>query len=142
MKKTFMRYIFSVILSMLLVTIGYFWLHGIPLIGLPEKEDVSYVEISDTNLTDEVRTFKAGEDIERAVNMANFLNYQLGTPKQEPPHITITYYLKNGKKISVSANKDTVFWGGKAYTIKGDNGTTFVKITEGLFFSDLLEANR
>ena len=138
MKKIIKQYISPVILSMLIVSISFYWLHGIPLTGLPEKEDVSFVEISDTNLTDDIRTFTKYDDIEKAVNIANFLNYRLGIPKQQAPFITITYNLKNGKKINIYANKDTVYWAGRAYIIKGDNGATFLKITEGMFFFDLL----
>ncbi|AFL99284.1 hypothetical protein Desde_0840 [Desulfitobacterium dehalogenans ATCC 51507] len=138
MKKIIKQYILPVVLSMVFVSIGFFWLHGVPLIGQPKKEDVSYIEIADTNLTDDIRTFTEYEDIEKTVNMLNFLNYQLGTPEQEAPFITITYHLKNGEKVDIFANKDTVYWGGKGYTIKDDNGTIFVNIIEGMFFSDLL----
>ncbi|WP_019849589.1 hypothetical protein [Desulfitobacterium sp. PCE1] len=118
MKKIIKQYILPVVLSMVFVSIGFFWLYGIPLIGQPEKEDVSYIEIADTNLTDDIRTFTEYEDIEKAVNMLSFLNNQLGILEQEAPFITITYHLKNGEKVDISANKDTVYWEAKPIPLK------------------------
>lgn len=132
------QYLFPVFLSMVIVTVGYFFLRGIPLFGIPRIEDISCVEISDEELGVSARTFTEIEDIEKAVNIVKFLNYELGTPKQGEPFITITYRTKDDAVISVSANEETVYWNGRAYTIKGDAGTTFVKITEGLFFYDVL----
>lgn len=141
MKKIIRQYIIPVFLSMCLTTIGYFFIYGIPLLGIPKTEDISYVEIFDRKLDNSVRRFTEVEDIEKTVNITGFLNYKLGTPKQNEPFIEITFYLKDGTKVSFSANKETVYWNGKAYAIKGDNGIKFVNITEGLLFYDALVEN-
>lgn len=138
MKKVVKQYLFPVLLSMGICVVGYYFLHGIPLFGIPKTEKISYVEIHDKRLGNNARIFSETEDIEKAVKIANLLNYELGTSEQEDPFITITYHLKSGDKILVLANEETVYWKGKAFKIKGDNGTIFVKVTEGIFFFDLL----
>lgn len=138
MKKIIWQYIIPIFLSVGIVIIGYYFMHGIPLIGIPKMEDVSYVEISDSRLNIDARKFIETEDIEIAVNITNFLNYRLGTPNQEESFIQITFVMKDGTTVTVSANEETVYWNGKVFTIKGDNGRTFVSITEGLFFYDVL----
>lgn len=140
MKNFCKQYLLPVALSVVLTSLGFFFLHGIPLLGLPQAENVSYAEISDPGLSDKPKRVEASDKIEQAVNVANLLNFQLGAPAKEPPVITMTYHLKNGKVLVLSANKTTVYWKDRAYSIKGDNGSTFVNIVEGLFFyEDLVE---
>lgn len=133
MKKTIKKSIFEVILTMLILSIIYYGIDGIPLAGLPKEKDVSYIEIYSASL-DEIRICTESEDIEKCVKIVHLLNYKFGTSKQGPPLITITYHLKDGEKLSISANDNTVYWKGKAHTIKDDNGDFFVGVIEGMFF--------
>lgn len=133
MKKTIKKGIFEIILTMLILSIIYYVIDGIPLAGLPKEKDVSYIEIYNASL-DDIRICTESEDIEKCIKIVYLLNYKLGTPKQGSPLITITYHLKDGKKLSVSANENTVYWKGKAHTIKDDNGDFFVDVIEGMFF--------
>lgn len=126
----------SVLLTAILISVGFFWMHGIPLWGIPKAEQVSEVTILDTRFGEE-RTFTDANDIEKAVNLANFLNYDLGTAEQGEAVVTITYHRENGDEVVVSANQDTAYYNGKAYNIHDENGELFLNLTEGLFFLDL-----
>ncbi len=138
MKKKLKQIILILLVTSGISIVGFYFLHGIPLLGVPNAEDISYVEISHEALDESARIFTEKEDIEKSVNIISFLNYEIGIPEQQEPLVTITYHTKDGGETSVSANKETVYWNKRAYTIKGLNGTTFVKITEGLFFYDTL----
>lgn len=134
--KKFLYYIIPMTVSGIIITIGYFFMSGIPLHGVPKIEDVSYVEISDTRLDINERKFTEIEDIEKAINLTNFLSYKLGTPEQKEPVIEFVFHLKNGESFTIGSNEKTVYCNGKLYSLKGDNGITFIKITEGIFFFD------
>lgn len=82
------------------------------------------------------RKFTEIEDIEKAINLTNFLSYKLGKPEQKEPLIEFVFHLKDGNSFVIRSNGKTVYSNGKAYSLKGDNGTTFIKITEGIFFFD------
>lgn len=134
----FLTYLVIMILSGSISIIGCFYLNGIPLLGIPKIEDVSYVEISDTRLDIEAEKFTESEDIEKAVHAIKLLSYKLGTPEQEEPLIKFVFHLKDGNSFAISANEKTAYSKGKAYKLKGDNGLTFIKVTEGMFFFEEL----
>lgn len=102
-KQTIISVIFSVIIS------AFIWIvfHGIPLIGLPDIENVKSItitcnEIQEKNITDK-------DDIELLVNAANLLNYRLYGETQGEPIISVTYHLQNGKDITIQANYTTMW---------------------------------
>lgn len=144
MKKViFKNYFIIIIIMCIIVTIGYFLIKGIPLFGVPKIEDVSYVEISDTKLDINARKFTEIEDIEKAINLTNLLLYKLGTPEEKEPLIEFVFHLKDGNSFVISANEKTVYSNGKSYSLKGDNGKVFIKITEGVFFfGELVEKEK
>ncbi len=74
-----------ILLSMLISIIGYFIMHGIPLSGIPEIDDISYVEISNNILDVQARRFTDIEELEKAVYVTHFLSYNPGTPEMEEP---------------------------------------------------------
>lgn len=126
---------------MLISTIGYFIMYGIPLSGIPEIDDISYVEISNNRLDVQARRFTDIEELEKAVNVTHFLSYKPGKPEIEEPIIEMIFHLKDGTSLSVSANEKTVYKNGKAYVLKGDNGEVFIRISEGIFFFHDLHEN-
>ena len=76
------------------------------------------------------------EDIEFAVNLTHFLNYSIfqKAGQEEQPLITITYHLTDGNAVSVSANREMVWWKGKVHVLRKED--LFVNLTENIFFSD------
>ncbi|GAA0180973.1 hypothetical protein SH2C18_35740 [Clostridium sediminicola] len=139
----FLYYLIPMIVTGIICIIGYIFINGIPLFNVPEIEEVSYVEISDSQLDIKSRKFTKVEDIEKAISLTNFLYYSFGKPEQKEPLIKFSFHLKDGKSYVISSNEKTVFVNGKAYKLKGDNGKTFTNLTEGIFFfSEMVEKEK
>ncbi len=102
---------------------------GMYLLGVPAVDEVESVTVSYRNETKELSD---PEQTELAVKLTGFLRYGLfGKAPEGEPLITIVYHLK-GRDIEVSANRETVWWQGKAHAIKEPE--MFVNLTEGIFF--------
>ncbi len=135
-KQTTARKFFSwntlwvVLISCIVNACVWIGFHGIPLMGLPRKEAVESITLL-YNGTEE-RTVTDKEKVELLVKSANLLNYQLGGETEGSPVITITYFLENGKSVSIEANATTVWWKGKSYALKETE--VFVNVIQGLFF--------
>ena len=124
----------------LLVGVSIFH-RGMYLIGVPKAEKVQYVTVSYPEVTDEEKKITDREQIRLAVQLTGFLRYSLleEADSGESPMITITYHQENQAAITVSANRNTVWWKGKSHVIKDPD--MFVNLTEGIFFlEDLPEA--
>ena len=78
------------------------------------------------------------DKIDLASKIPGFLNYELGTPDKGEAVITVTYHKKDGSTVEISANESTVYWHGRAYKIKWEKGRTFINVTRGIFFPDIL----
>jgi hypothetical protein len=130
------------IISALVIVVGYILINGLPLTNIPEIEDVSYVEITDARLDTDTRAFTETEDIENALNVTGLLLYKPGKVEQQEspknPVIELIFYLKDGTTLVIAADEQTVSIDGKEHNLKGDNGTTFLHVTEGIFFFDAL----
>lgn len=135
-KTIILNYVLTPLGAALILSLWFFTVKGIPLGGLPDLEDVALVEITDKRVGITVRIEEEGEAMKTAVNLPGFLKYSFGKPEEEELFITITYYLKNDKVMTVKAGKTSVLWNGKARKIQRDNGSMFLKIVEGYYFSD------
>ncbi len=120
-----------IIVSCILNAAIWILFHGIPLIGLPKKEDVKSVTII-YNETQK-REITDNETIELLIKSANLLNYQLWGQTEGSPIIDIIYHLKDGNDIKIRANNNTMWWHGKSHVIKEKD--TFINIIQGLFFN-------
>lgn len=105
--------------------------HGVPLIGLPEKEEVKSISVIHSTLGE--RELVDEKDINLLVNAANLLNYRFTGETEGEPLIKVVYHLKADKDITIQANRTTMWWHGKSHPIKETK--TFINIVEGLFFS-------
>lgn len=125
----------------LLVGVSIFH-RGMYLIGVPKAEKVQYVTVSYPEVTDEEKKITDREQIRLAVQLTGFLRYSLleEADSGESPMITITYYQENQPAITVSANRNTVWWKGKSHVIKDPD--MFVNLTEGIFFLEDLPEGR
>lgn len=146
MKKIFKNNILPCLLAVILTSVLFFCTKGIPLFGLPSDEDIASVTVTNYGLGGITYTITDPEEIHLARNMANFLCYipfsQSTAAASGENTISFTYHCKDGSSVTVAANRTTVFYRGKAHTLKGDNGPTFVNVAEGLFFlKDAVEAN-
>lgn len=123
----------SVLLTMVLSTVGWYFLHGVPLPGLPEAEAVQSVTL--LRADGESRVVINAEDVDLLVKAANLLNYRFGTAKEEQPKLTVVYELKDGGSYVLQAGETTVWWKGKAHPLKQKK--IFYNVAEGLFFQDI-----
>lgn len=122
----------SMLLTALLVTVGWYFLHGVPLIGLPKAEDVQSVTVIGEN--GESRVITDAEDVDLLVMAANMLNYRFGTPEEQQAKLTVIYELTDGKNCVLQAGETTVWWKSKAHPLKQKR--VFYNVAEGLFFFD------
>ncbi len=122
----------SMLLTAFLVTIGWYFLHGIPLIGLPKVEEVQSVTIICED--GESQAVADAEDVDLMVTAANMLNYHFGIPEEEPSKLTVIYHLRNSGSIVVQAGETTVWWKGKAHPLKQKR--VFYNVVQGLFFNE------
>lgn len=99
----------------------------------PKIENIEKVTVTE-NETGIVKEFADSENIELAVKLVNFLNivpFSTASDTYEPL-ISITYSLKDGSEIHLSANDTEVLLNGKGHQIKDPR--VFINLSEGVFF--------
>lgn len=121
----------SVIITVILCTILWFTLYGVPLSGLPDEKNVESITLL---YGDTTREIDDSEDISRLVNAANLCSYQFGKAEETAPLVTVTYHTKDGKDITLSASSETMWWKGRPHKLKETD--LFVNIIEGLYFQN------
>lgn len=127
-------FLLKIFIGMLICAVLYLCVYGMALIGIPEAEEVERITISYSEFPDEVRELTEKEDLEMVIQLSDFLNYSLlgEDASDSPPIVTVTYFLKNGDTVTVSANRTSVWWKGKVHALKQED--LFVNLTEGIFF--------
>ena len=135
-KKSLGQLVLQIICSLVLFLAINIGINGMYLIGVPKAEDVQSVTISYPEKSAAVQTVTDVEHLQSAVSLTNFLRYSLfaAVDASEEPLITITYALSDGSNVSVSANRTTVWWKGKAHALKQED--SFVNLTEGIFYDE------
>lgn len=140
-QKVIWNTLYVIVISCVLNIVIWIGFHGIPLTGVPRKEDVESVTIICTdagNGTIETeknireRTITDDESIELLVKATGLLNYRFFGEKEETPVIVVTYHLKNGDSVCIGANRNTMWWHGRSHAVKETD--VFVNIIQGLFF--------
>lgn len=133
-KRIFSRYIIPVIISTVLLVLIDIAVNGMYLIGVPDVSDVKKVTISYNELKSEPEVMTDRENIDLAVHLTGFLKYSPfeKADSSDKPDVTITYFMSEGDEITVSASWDTVWWNGKAHSLK--NKGHFIKMVQGIFF--------
>lgn len=128
------RFLLTVCITTLLLMGVSVLTEGMYLIGMPDVEDVRSVTLSYPEKTAEIKTISDARQMELAVKASGFLRYALfeEADVREKPLITVTYFLDDGERVCVSANRDTVWWKGKAYAIQEKE--LFINVVEGIFF--------
>ena len=122
--------IFVVMISCILNVVIWIAFHGIPIMGIPNIEEVESITIKYNNVQQKEIIKK--EEIELLVKSSNILNYKILGKKEGQPVISMIYHLKNGKDVMIEANYTTVWWKGKSYEIKEKD--MFINIITVLFF--------
>ena len=120
--------------TVLVLVIEILFVDGMFLTGVPAVDDVERAVIEYPAISAQSVEVTDREKIELAVKLTGFLDYNVFGEANESgtPLVTITYYLSDGRELSVAANNDTVWWKGRARLLKDDE--TFVNLTRGIFF--------
>jgi hypothetical protein len=124
------------IITAVIVAIGFVLMNGIPLLNVPELEEISFIEITDYKLDVHSRRLTEIDDVETALNLTNFLTYLPGESDGRELVIEMKIHLKNGSLFVISANEERAMMNGKEYRLKGDHGIIFINLAEGIFFLD------
>jgi len=123
--------LFSTSFTILLFSIIWIATRGVPLLGLPNKEKVISIVINQVN-DKKQRTITDPDGIDLLVNAANLCSYRPFTKAKGKPTISVTYFLADGTKINLQANKNTMWWHGSAHRLHQTE--IFIAILDGLFF--------
>lgn len=130
-------------ITAVIVAIGFVLMNGIPLLTIPELEEISFIEITDYKLDNHSRRLTEIDDVETALNLTNLLTYLPGESDGGELVIEMKIHLKDGGLFVISANEERAMMNGKEYRLKGDHGIVFINLTEGIFFFDeLVESER
>lgn len=122
--------LYTVVSIVVIQTIIWVAFHGVPLIGLPQAEDVKSISI--TQNSSQEREIKMREEIELMINATNLLNYRIFGKKEGSPVMTVTFHLKDGDDVTISANNTSMWWHGKVHPIK--DTSLFINVVDGIFF--------
>lgn len=120
----------TIVVVLVIQTIIWVAFHGIPLIGLPQAEDVKSILI--TQNSSQEREIKTREEIELMINATNLLNYRIFGKKEGSPVMTVTFHLKDGEDVTMKANNTSMWWHGKVHPIK--DTSLFINVVDGIFF--------
>lgn len=133
-KKRMGQLLLEIALTTLLLVGIKIFMEGMYLLGVPQQEEVTRVTLSYPQCTREIKEVEDPEEILLAVQLTAFLKYRplAGADLADQPLITITYYTREGREITLSASENTVWWRGKAHPLKHPGN--FIKMAEGIFF--------
>ncbi|MCI1999597.1 MAG: hypothetical protein LKJ75_02345 [Clostridia bacterium] len=127
-KRNFITFIASLLTGLLV----FYFLHGMPLFGMPDIKNIDYVEITDTHIGEETKKITSEKDIKTARNLAGVLRYKFKTVNDNEPFIIMVFHIKDGKTAKLSVGEKTALWKDKKYSIKDTD--FFIKAVEGLYF--------
>lgn len=127
-------FLLTVLASTILVVLIHLLTSGMYLLGVPKAQEVQAVTLSYPQVSEAVKEVNDREKIEQAVKLTGFLKYSLFQEADTggEPLITMTYRLADGRTVSVSANRETVWWKGKARALKKPD--MFLNLAQGIFF--------
>lgn len=117
----------------------YFSVKGLNLSGLPEYAEIVQVEITSANRPGETVTLTQQDKIRQSVNAAGLLVYRFGKAPEQPPIITMQYYLRDGTSQTVAVSENTVSYKGRTHKLKS-SAENFVHIVETVFFNEAASA--
>ncbi|MDD4749519.1 MAG: hypothetical protein PHD26_06265 [Methanosarcinaceae archaeon] len=133
MLTKFTKFLIPVLLTSLILLAFFYFAHGLSLVHELKTEDVETVQITQGK---ESLTLKNDKDIEKAVLVVKVLAFRFGKANGGTPNASCTFYLREGSKIEIGANKDTLFKNGKQYLAVKDSCSFFENLIQGFFFSE------
>ncbi len=134
----FIKYTIPIFITIALSILGYIWLNGIPIRGIPETDAIAYVEVCDQQLAPEAKKIIEREEIEKVRHAVQLMFTRPGKANQDEPIIDLVFHQKNGTTYTIQASEKTVWVNGKPHRLRGDNGSVFIKVIEAMFFYEEL----
>ncbi|WP_440947885.1 hypothetical protein ACSAZL_06470 [Methanosarcina sp. T3] len=139
MIKKVTNFIISLVITTIILLVYFYLVHGLPIAHELEQTNIVSVQIMQGN---ETITLTDDKDIENAVNFVNVLSFRFGEANGGPADTTCTFYLRDGSKIEIGANNDTIFKNGKQYVGVNESCRFFGNVIQGFFFSETLQDGR
>ncbi|KKG08480.1 hypothetical protein [Methanosarcina sp. 2.H.A.1B.4] len=136
MIKKVANFIISFVITTIILLVYFYLAHGLPVAQELEKTNIVSVQIVQGN---ETINLTGDEDLEKAVNVVKVLSFRFGEANGGPADTTCTFYQRDGSKIEIGANNDTIFKNGKQYVGVNDSCRLFGNLIQGLFFSETLQ---
>ncbi|KKG17060.1 hypothetical protein EO98_18480 [Methanosarcina sp. 2.H.T.1A.6] len=136
MIKKVANFIISFVITTIILLVYFYLAHGLPVAQELEKTNIVSVQIVQGN---ETINLTGDEDLEKAVNVVKVLNFRFGEANGGPADTTCTFYQRDGSKIEIGANNDTIFKNGKQYVGVNDSCRFFGNLIQGFFFSETLQ---
>ncbi|KKH45569.1 hypothetical protein [Methanosarcina sp. 1.H.A.2.2] len=136
MIKKVANFIISFVITTIILLVYFYLAHGLPVAQELEKTNIVSVQIVQGN---ETINLTGDEDLEKAVNVVKGLSFRFGEANGGPADTTCIFYQRDGSKIEIGANNDTIFKNGKQYVGVNDSCRLFGNLIQGLFFSETLQ---
>lgn len=136
MIKKVTNFIISFVITTIILLVYFYLVHGIPVVQELEKMNIVSVQIIHGN---ETITLTDDEDIEKAVNVVKTLSFRFGEANGGPVDTTCIFYQRDGSKIEIGANNDTIFKNGRQYVGVNESCQFFGHLIQGFFFPETLQ---
>ncbi|AKB35520.1 hypothetical protein MSSAC_0930 [Methanosarcina siciliae C2J] len=136
MIKKVTNFIIPFVITTIILLVYFYFAHGLPVAHELEKTNIVSVQIMQGN---ETITLNDDEDIEKAVNVVKVLSFRLGEANGGFADTTCTFYQRDGSKIEIGSNNDTIFKNGKQYVGMNESCRFFGNLIQGFFFSETLQ---
>ena len=133
MFKKVTNFIISFVITTLILLVYFYLVHGLPVAQELEKTNTVSVQIMQENKT---ITLTNDEDIEKAVNVVKVLSFHFGEANDGHADTMCTFYQRDGSKIEIGANNDTIFKNDRQYVGVNESCQFFENLVQGLFFSE------
>lgn len=135
-KKIITKYVIPIVITTIILLVYSYSVNGFPVVHELNKANIVSVQIMQGS---EAITLTNDEDIEQAVNLVKILTFRFGEANGGPADATCTFYLRDGSKIEIGANNDTIFKDGRQYVGGNDSCRLFGNLMQAIFFSETLQ---
>lgn len=99
---------------------------GIPILGLPQAEEIVSARATFAESTAEVKP----ADMELAKNLPGVLHAWFGRAEERMPQAVMTYTLADGSEVVIAADEGVIYFDGRYRSPKGSSGKLFYHMVQ------------
>lgn len=99
---------------------------GIPILGLPQAEEIVSARATFAGSTAEVKP----ADMELAKNLPGVLHAWFGRAEERMPQAVMTYTLVDGSEVVIAADEGVIYFDGRYRSPKGSSGKLFYHMVQ------------